>query len=110
MKKKQDNISVIHLSQYNLPTISETTNKEWVQFGDNNLYPQYLLELYNGSSINNAVIKGVSAMIYGEGINATDRDESDIKKEYVSSTVKLTTMFVPSILVKDAIAKVFESA
>jgi capsid portal protein len=40
-----------------------------------------LLELYNGSSINNAIIKGVSAMIYGEGLDATDREESDSKKE-----------------------------
>ena len=79
--KKKDNISVIHLAEYNLPTINETTNKEWVQFGSDNLYPQYLLELYNGSSINNAIIKGVSSMIYGEGLDATDRDESDTKKE-----------------------------
>ena len=79
--KKKDNISVIHLAEYNLPTINETTNKEWVQFGSDNLYPQYLLELYNGSSINNAIIKGVSAMIYGEGLDATDREESDSKKE-----------------------------
>ena len=79
--KKKDNISVIHLAEYNLPTITETNNKDWIQFGSDNLYPQYLLELYNGSSINNAIIKGVSSMIYGEGLDATDRDESDAKKE-----------------------------
>jgi capsid portal protein len=81
MKKKQNNISVIHLSEYNLPNISEINNKDYIQFGDDNLYPQYLLELYNGSSINNAIIKGVSSMIYGEGLDATDREESDAKKE-----------------------------
>jgi len=79
--KKKDNISVIHLSEYNLPTISETNNKNWIEFGSDNLYPQYLLELYNGSSINNAIIKGVSAMIYGEGLDATDRQENEYKKE-----------------------------
>jgi hypothetical protein len=79
--KKKDNISVIHLAEYNLPSISEENNKDWIQFGDENLYPQYLLELYNGSSINNAIIKGVSAMIYGEGLDATDREENDSKKE-----------------------------
>mgnify|MGYP003113536090 CR=1 FL=1 len=79
--KKKDNISVIHLAEYNLPTITETNNKDWIQFGSDNLYPQYLLELYNGSSINNAIIKGVSSMIYGEGLDATDRQESDHKKE-----------------------------
>ena len=79
--KKKDNISVIHLAEYNLPSISEQNNKDWIQFGSDNLYPQYLLELYNGSSINNAIIKGVSSMIYGEGLDATDREESDSKKE-----------------------------
>ena len=78
--KKKDNISVIHLAEYNLPTITETNNKDWIQFGSDNLYPQYLLELYNGSSINNAIIKGVSAMIYGEGLDATDREDDNSKK------------------------------
>ena len=89
MKKKQDNISVIHLAEYNLPNISENKNKDYIEFGDDNLYPQYLLELYNGSSINNAIIKGVSAMIYGEGLDATDREESDAKKE---SWIALNTL------------------
>ena len=83
MKKKRKNqeISIVHLAEFNLPTITETNNKDYIEFGEENLYPQYLLELYNGSSINNAIIKGVSAMIYGEGIDATDKDLNDGKKE-----------------------------
>ena len=82
MKKKNNTeISVIHLAEFNLPAVTETANKDYIQFGTDNLYPQYLLELYNGSSINNAVIKGVSAMIYGEGLEATDREDSDQHKE-----------------------------
>ena len=82
MKKKNNTeISVIHLAEFNLPQVTETTNKDWIQFGTDNMYPQYLLELYNGSSINNAIIKGVSAMIYGEGLDATDREDSEEHKE-----------------------------
>jgi len=82
MKKKNNTeISVIHLAEFNLPQVTETTNKDWIQFGTDNMYPQYLLELYNGSSINNAIIKGVSAMIYGEGLDATDRGDSNEHKE-----------------------------
>lgn len=80
MKKKQQEISVVHLAEYNLPSIVEHSTKDYIEFGYDNLYPQYLLELYNGSSINNAIIKGVSAMIYGEGIDATNKDEDDVKK------------------------------
>jgi hypothetical protein len=79
--KKKDNISVIHLAEYNLPTIKEVNNKDYIEFGADNMYPQYLLELYNGSSINNAIIKGVSSMIYGEGLDATDREKDDNKKQ-----------------------------
>ena len=82
MKKKNNTeISVIHLAEFNLPQVTETANKDWIQFGTDNMYPQYLLELYNGSSINNAIIKGVSAMIYGEGLDATDRQDSEEHKE-----------------------------
>ena len=81
MKKKNTEISVIHLAEFNLPQVTETTNKDWIQFGTDNMYPQYLLELYNGSSINNAIIKGVSAMIYGEGLDATDKQDSEEHKE-----------------------------
>jgi len=80
-KKKNTEISVIHLSEFNLPKVIENSQKDWIQFGDDNLYPQYLLELYNGSSINNAVIKGVASMIYGEGIDSVDKDDSDEHKE-----------------------------
>jgi len=82
MKKKNNTeISVIHLAEFNLPQVTETNNKDYIQFGTDNMYPQYLLELYNGSSINNAIIKGVSAMIYGEGLDATDREDSEEHKE-----------------------------
>ena len=81
MKKKNTEISVIHLAEFNLPQVTETANKDYIQFGTDNMYPQYLLELYNGSSINNAIIKGVSAMIYGEGLDATDKQDSEEHKE-----------------------------
>ena len=81
MKKKQENISVVHLAEYNLPSIVENNHKDYIEFGADNLYPQYLIELYNGSSINNAIIKGVAAMIYGEGVDATDKEDDDVKRE-----------------------------
>jgi len=81
MKKKNTEISVIHLAEFNLPEVTETANKDYIQFGTDNMYPQYLLELYNGSSINNAIVKGVSAMIYGEGLDATDKQDSEEHKE-----------------------------
>lgn len=65
-------LNVINLSTYTSPDISVKKNKEWVTFGDNNSYFQYLIDRYSGSPTNNAIIKGFSQLIYGKGLDATD--------------------------------------
>ena len=75
------NLNLVELSHYNIPHIVEKTNQDWVSFGEDNLYPNYLLELFLGSAINGALIKSIGAMIYGEGLAATDSDENEATKE-----------------------------
>tara|TARA_R110002050_G_C8953363_1_gene513574 strand:- start:782 stop:2572 length:1791 start_codon:yes stop_codon:yes gene_type:complete len=75
MAKKTENkskVSFVNLSTYTSPEIVESNNKEWVGFGDNNSYFNYLIDRYNGSATNNAVINSVSQMIYGKGLDATN--------------------------------------
>ena len=62
----------VQLSSYTSPVISENSRKGWVEYGDDNNYFQYLIDRYNGSPTNNAVISGIIDMIFGEGIDATD--------------------------------------
>ena len=66
----------IQLSTYTTPKIEEVRNQEWVAYGENNDYFQYLIDRYNGSATNNAVINGISDMIFGEGLDATDGDKN----------------------------------
>ena len=81
------NLDLIKLSHYNIPHLVERTNQDWVSFGEDNLYPNYLLELFLGSAINGALIKSIGAMIYGEGLEATNADEStDTKESYLRLT------------------------
>ena len=75
------NIDLVKLSHYNIPHLVERPNQDWVGFGKDNLYPNYLLELFLGSAINGALIKSIGAMIYGEGLAATNADESEANKE-----------------------------
>ena len=75
------NLNLVELSHYNIPHIVEKTNQDWVSFGEDNLYPNYLLELFLGSAINGALIKSIGAMIYGEGLAATDVDDNEATKE-----------------------------
>ena len=65
-------ISVVNLSNYTSPQVIEYKNKDWVSYGKDNNYFQYLIDRFNGSATNNALINGVSEMIYGKGLDATD--------------------------------------
>mgnify|MGYP004449732249 CR=1 FL=1 len=90
-KKNNYNMSVVDLSHYNIPHITEKDNKDWIEFGADNLYPQYLIELFTGSGINGAIVKGVSSMIAGDqqdtcqGLDVVDKDEleGDAKEQYL---------------------------
>ena len=81
------NLDLIKLSHYNIPHLVEDPRHEWVSFGEDNLYPNYLLELFLGSAINGALIKSIGAMIYGEGLAATNADDNtDTKESYLRLT------------------------
>jgi hypothetical protein len=67
--------NVYGLPTHELPLFQEKPGREWVDYGYDNAYGDYLRDLYLGSSIQSAVVSGVSEMIYGEGLDATDREE-----------------------------------
>jgi hypothetical protein len=66
--KSNSDVRVVNLSTYTSPKIVETKNKNWVAYGSDNNYFQYLIDRYNGSPTNNAVINGISQMIFGKGL------------------------------------------
>ena len=81
------NLNLVKLSHYNIPHLVEKYNHDWVSFGEDNLYPNYLLELFLGSAINGALVKSIGAMIYGEGLAATNADDNtDTKESYLKLT------------------------
>jgi len=94
------NLDLVKLSHYNIPHLVEKTNQDYISFGENNNYPNYLLELFLGSAINGALIKSIGAMIYGEGLDATDINKNDSTKE---SWIKLNTLLdnSPEDVLKD---------
>ena len=83
------NLDLIKLSHYNIPHLVENANQDWISFGQDNLYPNYLLDLFLGSAINGALIKSIGAMIYGEGLAATNVDDN---KETKESYLRLTEL------------------
>tara|TARA_R100001460_G_scaffold28282_1_gene56677 strand:+ start:4886 stop:7195 length:2310 start_codon:yes stop_codon:yes gene_type:complete len=73
--KNNTDVGVINLSTYTSPEVKEVANKDWVAYGEDNDYFQFLIDRYNGSPTNNAAINGISQAIYGKGLNATDADK-----------------------------------
>jgi hypothetical protein len=71
------------------PVFTEKKNKGYVEFGELNNYPEYLLSLYNESPKHGAIVKGKSNYIFGRGFEdkgkANSRGESwnDILKKCV---------------------------
>ena len=57
------NFSAIHT-----PLTKEIRNKDWVYFGEDNLYPQRLIELYDSSAMHHTAIQAIKDGIIGEGI------------------------------------------
>ena len=84
-KKQQGKINIVNLSNYVSPDIKVQKTKEWVTYGHNNEYYNYLIDRYKGSPTNNAIINGVSQMIYGKGLDATDSNKKP--NEYAQGIV-----------------------
>ena len=81
-----NDLRIVNLSTYTSPVISEKTNQDFVSYGEDNNYFQYLIDRYNGSPTNNAIINGVSEMIYGRGLDATN---SNKKPEQYAQMISL---------------------
>ena len=65
--KVHNDVRVVNLSTYTSPKVSEVRGKDYVSYGADNNYYQYLIDRYNGSPTNNAIINGISEMIFGKG-------------------------------------------
>jgi hypothetical protein len=68
------NINFVNLSQYEAPVITESKRDNWVEFGGENNYFQFLIDRYNHSTTNAAIINNVSRLIYGRGLGVLNAD------------------------------------
>ena len=91
---KVSEFGFVNLSTYTSPEIKEVNGEDYIEYGADNNYFQYLIDRYNGSPTNNASINGISQAIYGKGLNATD--SSSKPNEYAQMV---------SLLKKDVVRK-----
>ena len=65
---------ITNLSAYTSPEVLELKSKNWIQYGQDNNYFNYIIDVNNNSTTNRAICIGVSNMIYGKGLAAHDAD------------------------------------
>ena len=67
-----NNVHILELSGYEAPVIKESKRDEWVSYGEQNDYYQYLIDRYTNSTTNNAIINNITRLVYGRGLSATN--------------------------------------
>ncbi len=74
-------MDILKLAQYVPKSFEEkSSGKGWINYGDDNLYPQYLIDLYQKSGTHNALCTSIGYMIFGEGLK-TDSLDARLKME-----------------------------
>lgn len=69
-----NNVMTFNFGVVTLPKLKEVKGKEWVYYGEHNDYPYYLVDLFNNSAKNNAVITGKTNYICGQGVSYTQSE------------------------------------
>lgn len=65
-------VHILELAAYEAPVISESKKDDYVSFGDDNNYFQFLIDCYTNSTTQNAIVNNINRLVYGKGLNATD--------------------------------------
>lgn len=72
-------------NQEYIPRFVEKSNKDWVAYGANNLYPNFLIELANSSALHGAISISISDQIKGQGIRIKDGVEDSKLQAYIDA-------------------------
>lgn len=67
--KKANDLVVVNFSNDKVPQFEEIRGKDWIKYGENNDYPQFLVTLFNRSAKHNAIITAKQLYIGGQGFN-----------------------------------------
>lgn len=93
----QDNLNIINLAFADsvIPKQEKDYTMGFINFGEKNDYPEYLLMLFNKSSKNNAIINGKSVYIYGNGFEGLNikANEKQTLNEFIKSFIVEVELF-----------------
>ena len=87
-KEKNTNIHVVEMAAYTAPELTEARNRDWIGYGVDNNYFQFLIDRYTNSATNQSIINGIVNQIFGKGLGALD---GRVKVEQYANALSLFT-------------------
>lgn len=75
-------IIVLKFADSKIPVFKETRNKDYIKYGEDNRYPEYLTYLFNKSAKHNAILTGKAFYIFGDGY-----ENGDVKVNRLGETL-----------------------
>ena len=69
-----NDLVILNFQEARQPEYREKRGKGYIEFGEKNDYPNYLLSLYNKSAKHNAIVKGKVNYIIGNGWRSDEQD------------------------------------
>ena len=89
-----DKLTNIALAKYiKVEEVEKETTKGWVEWGEGNAMPQYLIDLYQSSPVHGSLVNSISFMIAGKGF----------KSENPASQVNIAKLQLDNILGSSAL-------
>jgi len=92
--KQRIGATQIEMAKYvKIDPIEREDRKGWVNYGEGNAFPQYLIELYNESPIHGALVNSISYMIAGRELTAsTPQAVKEISRLNLDSIIHPTSL------------------
>ena len=75
-----------------LPVIKEIRNKDYMFYGEDNLYPDRLIEMYDSSAMHHTCIQAIKDGIFGEGIELIGEEYINTQGESIDDIFEKITL------------------
>jgi hypothetical protein len=92
------NVLYIKFENHKVPEFKEVKNKEYIYFGEDNNYPDYLIELYLRCAKHNAIINGKTNYIYGGGLITDDKTSTINQKAITQKFINKLKPFINDMI------------
>lgn len=80
MSNEAPNIIYLGFADNKIPSFKEVKSKDYILFGEDNLFPEHILYLYNKSSNHGAIVNGKVKYIFGKGFPIVNTKLVDINR------------------------------